>query len=135
MIRKVKAYLKRLLRPLRLEGLWAWAEITAEVHKAGIPVQSGTVPVERVWTWIKKLLPTAATSISLRWFRVLMMVGFMRYNYVHFTKDSFHDWIDKDYILGHQLEMASSLCTKLYELNDLDMEGHFKSLFDPFRDP
>ena len=61
MTQKLKAHFKRLRDPLKLEGLWAWAEVAKALHSAGIPVLSGTLPVEMFWSALKSMLPPENT--------------------------------------------------------------------------
>ena len=46
---KVRRHFRRLLKPLRLEGLWEWAKVARALHEAGIPVTTGTVRLESFW--------------------------------------------------------------------------------------
>ena len=45
----VQEHYKRLLKPLRLEGFWKWRTAALAITAAGVPLQNGTVSVERWW--------------------------------------------------------------------------------------
>ena len=78
---KVQAHYRRLLKPLRIEGMMKWRKISLATR---VPVQSGTVGVERLWSILVSMLPTQDRIISPRWFRVLAMLMFVRYNFDHY---------------------------------------------------
>ena len=60
--KKVESHFVRLLKPLELEGLWAWAKVSKDLHKAGVPVLSGTLPVEMFWAGLVSMLPPQAKN-------------------------------------------------------------------------
>ena len=72
---------QRLLKPLRIEGMMKWRKISLATR---VPVQSGTVGVERLWSILVSMLPAQDRKISPRWFRVLAMLMFVRYNFDHY---------------------------------------------------
>ena len=75
---------KRLLKPLRMEGLWRWRTIALALRQAGMSVLSGTVPMERLWAALKDMFPAAARVISPEWFWLLAQLAYLRYTYRHF---------------------------------------------------
>ena len=77
--KKVAAHYRRLLRPLRVEGLWAWKRVADAFRKAGIAVQSGTVPVERLWSSLLDMIPSSARLMSEEWWRLLADLAYLRY--------------------------------------------------------
>ena len=44
---KVRLHCRRPLNPQRQEGLWNWRKVAEALHEAGVPMQTGTVAVER----------------------------------------------------------------------------------------
>ena len=68
---KVDVHYKRLLKPFRLEGLWTWRRVAMALHEAGVPLQSGTVPVERIWSSADDMIPTKARTVTEGWFELL----------------------------------------------------------------
>ena len=81
--KKVRAHMRRLRKPLRVEGMTQWRRVALTTRQAGVPVQSGTVAVERFWGMMKSMLPPAARHLSLRWFSVLSMFVVVQYNWSH----------------------------------------------------
>jgi len=57
MTAKVQLHYKRLLRPLRLQGLWRWRRAALAMLQAGLRMQSGTIPVERLWAIVQAMFP------------------------------------------------------------------------------
>ena len=72
---KVKAHYDRLLKPLRLEGLWRWHEIAMHILEAGVPMQTGTIPAERFWAALLEMLPAKTRNVSQEWFEMLLHVS------------------------------------------------------------
>ena len=68
----IKGHYVRLLKPLRLEGLWKWKQRSADLRAAGIEVQVGTVGVERWSASLKGMMPDHAHNMSIRRFKVLL---------------------------------------------------------------
>ena len=128
--KKVAAHYRRLLKPLRVEGLWNSRDISIALHDAGIPVQTGTVAVERMWTYLKDMLPRGARDMSPRWFRLLSMVAFLRFNYRHFNVGSAPGWTERDSLLAQRIE-SLAVFAKLLQDAEAGRE-HLGMIFDPF---
>ncbi|CAK0817381.1 unnamed protein product, partial [Prorocentrum cordatum] len=126
---KVWAHYRRLLKPLRVEGLWAWQSAARAIRAAGVPVQSGTVPVERLWECLKGMLPRGARALSLRWFNVLSQLAFLWFNYRHYGTGCLPPRAERDALLAQRLEAVVTLGV---ELEDDDGLEHLKHVFAPF---
>ena len=126
---KVKAHYKRLLKPLRLEGLWEWHKVAMALVAANIPVQSGTIPVERYWASLLEMLPDQARHMSELWFHILSMVSFLRFNIRHFRAGSLPTWCRGDSLLAQRLDGLAA-CLRVEEGDDT---SHLDSLFEPFQ--
>ena len=131
MTKKLRSHFKRTLAPSKLESMWAWAEVARALHKAKVPVLSGTNPVEQFWSFLQGMLPSQARKLSLRWFRVLAQIAYLRHNFCLFSKGSTPRWADGDSILGQRLENLATLCEVLREDTELnhfqDLRGQFES--------
>lgn len=130
MTNKVKAHFKRLFHPLKLEGLWEWAEVSKALHAAGIPVLSGTLPVEMFWSTLKSMLPPENTRVTLRWWNVLSPLALLRHNYRAFSNGALPQWTEDDSLLTHRLAAFESICSWLHE--DHQHRDHLQDLFDHF---
>ena len=128
--KKVRGHFKRLLKPLKLEGLWSWAEVSRDLHKAGIPVLSGTLPVEMFWAGLVSMLPPQAKKVTLRWFRILADLALLRHNSRLFACGAWPQWTEQDSLLSHQLALFTSICQMLHD--DHQQPNHLQNLFDPF---
>ena len=127
--KKLRAHFKRTLSPLKLESLWAWAEVASAMHKAKVPVLSGTNPVEQFLALLQSMLPPQGRKLSLRWFRVLAQIAYFRHNFGIFSKRSLPRWADGDSILGQRLEGITALCEALR--GDAEF-NHFQDLWEQF---
>ena len=103
-------------------------------REAGVPVQSGTVPVERLWAILKSMLPPAARRVSLRWFQVLALVMLLRHNFGHF-RNKCPGSTDGDPLLAQQLETFEMLIAAMSDGNGLGGLDHLSPLFDPLAEP
>ena len=113
---------------MRLQGLWRWRSVALGLRRAGIPVQSGTVPVERLWSSLVNMFPKSARVISLPWFTLLSNVAFMRFNFRHFHKALTADWTEGDSLLSERMENLAAATRAMQE----DDES-LSELFDPFQ--
>ena len=127
---KVKAHYTRLLKPLRIEGMMKWRELALATNAAGVPVQSGTVAVERLWTILVSMLPPQAKKISPRWFRILAMLLFVRYNFGHY-RASCPGLLDNDPLMAQRIETMELLVQAAKGDNE-DCLNHLSPLFDNF---
>ena len=104
MTQAVRKHYRKLLDPTRLEGLWHWREIADALSGAGIGVQSGTVPVERLWASLKGMFPQEARRMSMPWFNLLAKLTYFRYNYRHFHCKASPAWTEEDSLLAERLD-------------------------------
>ena len=86
-------------------GLWQWREVALAIREAGIPVQSGTIPCERCW-------------------------AFLRYNYRHYATKHFPGWTDRDSLLSQRIEALAMYAVAMQD--ELGQPEHLQSFFDPF---
>ena len=112
-----------------MEGLWAWRSVALSLRDAHIPVQSGTVPVERFWSTFKSMLPVASRKISLRWYNILSMLCMLRSNYTLFNRGALPAWAERDGLLAQRIEILAMLTTSL---DGVDGMAHLQPIFCPF---
>ena len=103
MTREVDHHYTKLLDPVRLQGLWNWREIAEALRGAGIGMQTGTVPVERLWSGLKGMFPPETRRMSLSWFDLLAKLAYFRYNYRHFHCKTSPVWTEEDSLLAERL--------------------------------
>ena len=127
---KVQAHYRRLLKPLRIEGMMKWRKLALATIAAGVPVQSGTVGVERLWAILVRMLPAETKKISPRWFRVLAMLMFVRYNFGHY-RTSCPGMLENDPLMAQRLETMELLVQATKEENE-ECLNHLSPLFDNF---
>ena len=53
------------MRPSRLEGLAAWADVAASISRTGLSMQSGTLAVERHWSFLTSVFPKAQNQLTV----------------------------------------------------------------------
>ena len=113
---------------LRLQGLWRWRTVALGLHRAGIPVQSGTIPVERLWASLSSMFPDGSRCITLEWFTLLSNLAFLRFNYRHFHTGLLASWTEGDSLMSERLENLAAAARAVQ-----DDDGSLSELFDPFR--
>ena len=106
---KVELHYKRLLSPLRLQGLWRWRRTALAMRQAKLRMHSGTVAVERLWATAQAMFPPQTTGMSEDWFVFLSRLAFLRINFVHFNGPSLPGWAQHD-ALSKKIRMP---CCKL----------------------
>ncbi len=131
---KVRAHFKRMVRKLRVEGFFAWQTAAQATLQADIPVQSGTIPVERYWSCLLTYLPTSSQFISLKWYEVLAGLAFVKYNFQHFAGGSLLGSVERDSEMEAKISTATMLARALHESEEHLRAKHLDALFDPFRD-
>lgn len=118
----VADHYSRLLQPLRLEGFWKWRQVALAVQEADVPLQTGTVAVERWWSSLKQMLPSEARCLSKGWFDILARLAFLRHNIRHFQAGSTAPWADGDPLLSQRVQFFED-CARLLQQTG-DMPGH-----------
>ena len=83
-------------------------------------VHSGTVPVERMWSSYKDMMPLATRVRSVAWFNLLSKVAFLRYNYRHFHAKRLPKWSDRDALLAERLETLSEIVKLMADADTCD---------------
>ena len=127
--KKIAAHYRRLLRPLRQEGLWKWRMVALALHAARMPVHAGTIPVERLWASMKEMFPDAARLVSLEWFEMLSKLAFMRYNYRHFHHLLLPSWTETDSLIAERLD---NICEAARAMHDEESAARLARLCQPF---
>ena len=102
--RKVEKHCKIMMSKLRVEGLFNWAKVARLFHEAGLPMQSATVPVERLWSNYVDYFPDAARGMTLEWWQLLNQLGYMRFNYRHFNRATLPTFTRGDALLSERIE-------------------------------
>ena len=113
MTKKLKAHYKRLQRNLREEGLWNWRKVALALHEAGLALQTGTVPVERLWAVLDQFLPAGARRIGKVWFTFLADLMFLRCAYLHFNGRVLPAWSRDDSLMASQVDSLLQIAKEL----------------------
>ena len=132
MNKKVRAHLRRLRRPLRVESMMMWKEAALQTLAAGIPVQSGTVCVERFWAVLLTFLPQQVRQMSQSWWEVLAQLSFVKFNYQHFSSHALSSLAERDAEIQSKLSTCMLLAKALHDSEVCQSMG-LNDLFDPFR--
>ena len=135
--RKLEKHYRFLLRRTkagapssRMVGLWRWRHAALALHAAGIEVQSGTLPTERLWASLLEMLPPTSRTVSPRWFSLLSKLAFLRFNFRHWHQNFCPTWTESDALLAERVENLASAAAALQG----DDYGCLQELFDPFTD-
>ena len=130
--KKVRAHLRRLRRPLRVEGFMNWREVALHTIRAGIAVHSGTVCVERYWSLLLSYIPRQVTQMSYDWWSVLAQLSFAKWNYQDFSSGGLAGIAERDSEIQSKLSTCILLARALHDAELSEAMG-LRDLFDPFR--
>lgn len=133
MSKKVKAHLRRLRQPLRVESMMMWREAAINTMSANIAVQSGTVCVERFWAILQRFLHPQLRQMSQSWWQVLSQLSFVKYNYQHFSSHALSRMAETDSEIESKISTCIWLARALHD-SEVAQEMGLNDLFDPFRD-
>ncbi|CAE8598795.1 unnamed protein product [Polarella glacialis] len=106
---KLKNHYRLLRKDLRLEGLWAWRRCALALHRAHLNVQSGTLPVERFWSFLGSIFPPQQRALKECTFELLADLAFMRYTWTHYNRPAQAAWTRRDPLLAHRFTEFGSL--------------------------
>ena len=101
---KLKGEYRRLVKPLCLRGLFKWRRCALAIRRAGLSVQSGTIPVERHWSQFITLFPPATKRVSLEVFELFAGLAMLRFNWVHYHKPWCPPWACSDTLLQQKAD-------------------------------
>ena len=101
---KLKEEYRRLVKPLCLRGLFKWRRCALALRRAGLSVQSGTIPVERHWSQFITLFPPATKRVSLKVFKLFAGLAMLRFNWVHYHKPWCPPWACSDTLLQQKAD-------------------------------
>ena len=95
-------------------------DIAQVYHAAALPMQTGTVSVERLWASLLQMFQGGARRMCKAWFDLLADLCFLRYNYRHFHKNALPGWTGNDALLAERMDslaeamrnMADEYCTE-----------------------
>ena len=130
---KVQTHFRRLVKRGRLEGLWHWRLVARGLREAGVPMQTGTVSVERSWAFLLGMLCKALTGLTRDMWELVMGLAFMRHCYRHFNKKCAPAWAREDYLLAERLDSLHAITRSLRD-GGCDC-GLLKALSDVFAEP
>eukprot|EP00973_Karenia_brevis_P059866 8332747-Karenia_brevis.AAC.1 len=94
-------------------------------------MQTGTVPVERLWAGFEDYFPKASRSMGLEWWMLIASLCFLRYNYRHYHHKGLPGWMEGDCLLAERIDWLTSLTRQLYEKNaeDAGVSGALAEVF------
>lgn len=118
---KVNLHFKRFLGPIRQEGLWAWRRMSRALRMAGICQQSGTVSVERVWSYYKAEFPVANRVMTQSYFNVLSALLFVRFTLGHVKAGRLPGWLEDDGLAALKLDTLVCLARACLDEEDSEM--------------
>ena len=130
---KTETHYDRLFHDLRLEGLWRWHTVAMHLRAAQVPMHTGTIPAERFWAYLQKLLPSSARSISYETFMLMSQIAFLQYNYHLYNTGCLPKWCRKDSFLAQRLDGLAT-CARLLDNNPGTSHGVLELLYAPFSD-
>ena len=113
MTKKTKQHMNILAGKITVEGLFNWRKVASLLWQAGIDVQTGTVPVERLWANYVCYFPDAATGMKLPWWSLLNDLGYLRFNYRHFNHDDLPAFTRGDSLLAERIDNLVSITRAL----------------------
>lgn len=120
--KKVAKHFKQFTSRVRLDGLWAWRQLSHIYREAGIPLQTGTVSVERTWSSLLAMAPDPTRTMGIKWWNLLSSVCFIRHNLRHFAAaGQLPTWAESDFLLAARVDALASLTRRVLAGEPLDM--------------
>ena len=96
---------------------------------AKLSQQSGTVSVERVWSYYLAEFPHANRGMTLEYFNVMSALLFLRFNLRHFKAHRLPGWLENDALVATKLDAILALARSQEPETDLhDFGSIFSSL-------
>ena len=129
---KLAAHARRLTSKKRLRGLWKWRVIARAIREAGITMQSGTVPVERLWAQFKQAFPAEARTMRLPLWQLLASLCYLRFNYRHYNHGCLPALTEGDSLLAKRLDTLVT-ATRLFNADAGQETEAIRSLQAAFR--
>ena len=103
---EVDVHSKRLLKPLRVQGLWAWRRVSMALHEAGVPLHSCTVLVERISSSSGDMIPTKVRPVTEGRFELSADLRNLRHKYCYFKARTMRTWCRDDSVLAEWLQSS-----------------------------
>jgi hypothetical protein len=126
---KVALHYRRFFGKIRQEGLWSWRLMSKAMRLAKLSQQSGTVSVERVWSYYLAEFPHANRGMTLDYFNVMSALLFLRFNLRHFKAHRLPGWLENDALVATKLDAILALARSQEPETDLhDFGSIFSSL-------
>ncbi|CAL1158597.1 unnamed protein product [Cladocopium goreaui] len=126
---KVALHYRRFFGKIRQEGLWSWRLMSKAMRLAKLSQQSGTVSVERVWSYYLAEFPHANRGMTLEYFNVMSALLFLRFNLRHFKAHRLPGWLENDALVATKLDAILALARSQEPETDLhDFGSIFSSL-------
>ena len=119
--KKVALHFARFLKPIRQEGLFAWRAMSRALRKAGIGQQSGTVSVERVWSYCKAEFPVGNRAMTKQYLEVMSALPFIRFTLLHVKASRLPSWLEGDGLAATKLDTLVSLARSCLDDEDSDI--------------
>ena len=135
MTKKVLKHLKVLASKSKVEGLFNWRKVASLLREAGVPMQSGTVPVERLWANYTDFFPEAATGLTREWWDLLNDLGYLRFNYRHFNHSDLPSFTRGDTLLAERIDDLVTLTRALRQAQMGDESPSWCELQSSLRPP
>ena len=130
--KKVALHYRRPRHPVRQEGLWRWRMVAMAIRAAGLPMQTGTIAVERLWASMLDTFPKSARTMRKEWWQLLADLFFMRYNYRHFNHSSLPGWCEGDALLAERIDNLVAMTRQLHQDSAVD-SVEMQALVQAFR--
>ena len=115
---KVAAHLRIMATKQKIQGLFNWRQVAALFHAADVPMQTGTVPVERLWANYIDFFPKAARGLGPEWWGLLNDMGYLRYNCRHFNHSDLPPFARGDVLLAERMDNLVSIARAMQQEAD-----------------
>lgn len=106
---KLKSHYRRLMHQRRVEGLMRWRRCALALYQGGLPVQSGTIPCERQWSYFISLFSPKQRMLGEPVFHLLSNMAFLRHIRTHYNSGIVPAWARKDHVLAQKVAELDSL--------------------------
>lgn len=125
---KLALHYQRLQGKRRQEGLLQWHLCGQVLRRANLKIHSGTVAVERQWSYLTSVLPMQNRGMREDTWRLLSGMTFLRSTWLHFNNT--HPWTRRDSALQQKYNEVHQFLQELRGDRDAAIQQELRQMLE-----